>query len=69
MWAAGMGTNLPSVVVPPLPVPSGQVGRAVRLTRVRVRLKVVRAVGRQQTELTSLGLWLGVCDAGFSLLP
>lgn len=65
---AAMGTNFPSVVVP-LPTPSGQVGRAECLTRVRVRLKAGKAEVRQQAELTSPGLWHGVCTAWLSWLP
>lgn len=65
---AAMGTNFPSVVVP-LPPPSGQVGKAECLTRVRVRLKASKAEVGEQAELISPGLWLGVCATWLSWLP
>lgn len=62
---AGMGTNPPSAMVPPLHVPSGQAaGPAVCLTRAGVRLPAASAVVRRQTELASLGLWWGLHSMG-----
>lgn len=69
MWACKNGKQSPKCCGVPLPSPLGQVGRAVCLTTVSVMLKAVKAVARQQTELTYLGLWLGSVLHGSFCFP